>query len=145
MRFRKSAHGVYNTQYHIVWTPRYRRRILGKGVREYLEEILKHMEGLEGDIEVRMVNVQIDHVHIVAVIPPRASVARVVQYMKAESGKKLKEKFGFIREAVYGRGGMWSRGYCVSTVGLNEKAIMEYVEYQGKEDSGQLELIFGEE
>ena len=63
MRFRKSAHGVYNTQYHIVWTPRYRRRILGKGVREYLEEILKHMEGLEGDIEVRMVNVQIDHVH----------------------------------------------------------------------------------
>ena len=71
MRFRKSTHSVYNTQYHIVWTPRYRRKLLVKGVKEYLEKLFKNMDRLDEDIEVRKVNVQKDHVHIVIVIPPR--------------------------------------------------------------------------
>ncbi|MBI5873108.1 MAG: transposase, partial [Candidatus Omnitrophica bacterium] len=52
MRFRKSNHAVYNLQYHIVWTPRYRRKILVKGIKEYVETTLKHLEGLDEDIEV---------------------------------------------------------------------------------------------
>ena len=144
MRFRKSTHAIYNTQYHIVWTPRYRRKLLVKGVKEYLEKLFKNMERLDEDIEVRRVNVQEDHIHIVMVIPPRVSVASVIKYMKSLSGKKLKEKFEFMKNAMYGRGGIWSRGYCVSTVGLNEKAIMDYVEYQYKEDTGQLKLELGE-
>jgi len=144
MRFRKSTHSIYNTQYHIVWTPRYRRKILVEGVKEYLEKLFKNMDGIDEDIEVRKVNVQKDHVHIVIVIPPRVSVASIIKYMKSLSGKKLKEKFEFMKKAMYGRGGIWSRGYCVSTVGLNEKAIMDYVEYQYKEDSGQLKLELGE-
>ena len=71
MRFRKSTHAIYNTQYHIVWTPRYRGKLLVKGVQEYLEKLLLNMDGLDEDIEVRKVNVQDDHVHIVIVIPPR--------------------------------------------------------------------------
>lgn len=59
-------------------------------------------------------------------------------------GTKLKEKFEFMKKAMYERGGIWSRGYCISTVGLNEKAIMDYVEYQYKEDTGQLKLELGE-
>ena len=102
------------------------------------------MEGIDEDIEVRKVNVQIDHVHIIIVIPPRVSVASVIKYMKSLSGKKFKEKFAFMKKAIYGREGIWSRGYCVSTVGLNEKAIMNYVEYQYKEDTGQLKLELGE-
>ena len=82
----------YNTQYHIVWTPRYRCKILVKGVKEYLEKLLKELEGLQEDIEVRKVKVQEDHVHIVAVVPARVSVGRVVKFMKSASGKKLKEK-----------------------------------------------------
>ena len=144
MRFRKSTHAIYNTQYHIVWTPRYRRKILVKGVKEYLERLLSNMDELDEDIEVRKVNVLDDHVHIVIVIPPRVSVANVIKYMKSVSGAKLKEKFEFMKKAMYGRGGIWSRGYCVSTVGLNEKAIMDYVQYQYKEDTGQLELELGE-
>ena len=144
MRFRKSAHAVYNTEYHIVWTPRYRRRLLVKGVKEYLEKMLMHMEELDTDIEVKKVNVQDDHVHVVVVIPPRVSVASVVQYMKSNTGKKLKDKFEFMKKAIFGRGGIWSRGYCVSSIGLNEKAILSYVEHQGKDDSGQLELDFKE-
>ena len=144
MRFRKSAHAVYNTEYHIVWTPRYRRRLLVKGVKEYLEKMLMHMEELDTDIEVKKVNVQDDHVHVVVVIPPRVSVASVDQYMKSHTGKKLKDKFEFMKKAIFGRGGIWSRGYCVSSIGLNEKAILSYVEHQGKDDSGQLELDFKE-
>ena len=144
MRFRKSTHAIYNTQYHIVWTPRYRRKLLKKGAKEYLEKLFKNMERLDEDIEVRRVNVQEDHIHIVMVIPPRVSVASVIKYMKSLSGKKLKEKFEFMKNAMYGRGGIWSRGYCVSTIGLNEKAIMDYVEYQYKEDTGQLKLELGE-
>jgi len=143
MRFRKSTHSVYNTQYHIVWTPRYRRKILVKGIKEYLEKLFKNMDEIDEDIEVRKVNVQVDHVHMVIVIPPRVSVASVVRYMKSLSGKKLKERFDFMKKAIYGRGGIWSRGYCVSTVGLNEKAIMDYVEYQYREDTGQLKLELG--
>ncbi len=63
--------------------------------------------------------------------------------MKLVSGAKLKEKFEFVKKVMYGRGKIWSRGYCVSTVGLNEKAIMDYVEYQYKEDTGQLEPELG--
>jgi len=144
MRFRKSTHAIYNTQYHIVWTPRYRRKLLVKGVKEYLEKLLSNMDGLDEDIEVRKVNVLEDHVHIVIVIPPRVSIANVIKYMKSVSGTKLKEKFEFMKKAMYARGGIWSRGYCVSTVGLNEKVIMDYVEYQFKEDAGQLELELGE-
>jgi len=144
MRFIKSTHAIYNTQYHIVWTPRYRRKLLVNGVKEYLEKLFTNMEGIDEDIEVRKVNVQIDHVHIVMVIPPRVSVASVIKYMKSMSGKKLKEKFEFAKKVMYGRGRIWSRGYCVSTVGLNEKAIMDYVEYQYKEDTGQLKLELGE-
>jgi len=104
--------------------------------------MLQHLEGLNEDIEVVRVNVQPDHVHLVMVIPPRVSVAEVVGFMKSRTGKVLNEKFGFIKKAMYDKEGMWSRGYCVSSCGLDAKAILRYVEHQGKEDTGQLKLEF---
>ena len=140
MRFRKSTYCVYKTEYHIVWTPRYRRKIFVAGVKQYVEKLLPHIEGLEEDIEVIRVNVQPDHLHIVIVIPPRVSVADVIGYMKAQSSKAIKAKFPFLRKTYSGKEGIWSRGYCVSCIGINEKEIFAYVEYQSKEDRGQLEL-----
>ena len=95
---------------------------------------------MEEDIEVIRVNVQPDHLHIVIVIPPRVSVADVIGYMKAQSSKAIKAKFPFLRKTYSGKEGIWSRGYCVSCIGINEKEIFAYVEYQSKEDRGQLEL-----
>ena len=60
--------------------------------------------------------------------------------MKSQSGKLLKARFPFLEKVFWGREGIWSRGYCVSTVGINEKEILAYVEHQTKEDSGQLKL-----
>ena len=76
-----------------------------KGVQEYLEKLFTNIE-LDEDIEVKKVNVLADHVHMVVVIPPRVSVANVIKYMKSASGKKLKEKFDFMKKAIYGRGGI---------------------------------------
>ena len=126
-----------------VWTPRYRKKVLNAGVAKYLKRVLENLQGLHDDIEVKKVNVQPDHVHLIAVIPPRVSVADVVKYMKSKTGKLLNEKFEFIRQAMHEEAGMWSRGYCVSTIGLNEKIIMRYVDHQEKKDKGQLKLELG--
>ena len=70
-------------------------------------------------------------------------MAEVVQYIKTKTAQKLKAKFPFLQRAIYGREGIWSRGYCVSGIGMNEKEILAYVEYQDKEDRGQLKLDLG--
>jgi putative transposase len=142
MKFRKSAHAIYKTEYHLVWIPRYRRKIFVKGVKEYTEKLIVNLPELAPDIEVIKLNVQVDHVHIVAVIPPRYAVARVVQYIKSQTAKALKAKFPFLQKTYMAREGIWSRGYCVSCIGLDEKEILAYVEHQEKEDNGQLQLIF---
>ena len=142
MKFRKSTHAIYKTEYHLVWIPRYRRKVFVQGVKEYAEKLLSHIPELDPDIEVVKLNVQVDHVHMVVVIPPKYAVARVVQYIKSRSGKELKAKFPFLKKVYFSRGGIWSRGYCVSCIGLDEKEILAYVEHQEKEDKGQLQLAF---
>jgi len=141
MRFRKSTHAVYKTEYHVVWTPRYRRNLFSqKGVKAYAEKTINNTEGLEDDIEIIKVNIRPDHIHMIIIIPPRVSVARVVQYIKTQSSRKLKSKYSFMQKAIWGRSGIWSRGYCVSSIGMNEKTILAYVTHQEKEDKGQLKL-----
>ena len=129
MRFRKSNHSIYRTEYHLVWIPRYRRRIFTGGVRAYAQKVLTNLAGLEPDIEVVKLNVQVDHIHLVAVIPPRFAVAQVLSFIKTQSAKALKTKFPFLNK-LYTTEGIWSIGYCVSSVGLNEEQIRKYVKWQ---------------
>ena len=77
---------------------------------------------------------------MVVVIPPRIVVADAIRFIKIQSAKKLKAKFPFMQKTYTKKGGIWSRGYCVSCIGLNEKEILAYVEHQEKEDKGQLQL-----
>jgi putative transposase len=140
MRNCKSAHALYKTEYHLVWIPRYRRKIFVKGVKEYAVKILSHIPELDPDIEVIKLSVQVDHVHMVIVVPPRIAVAEVVQFIKSQSAKRIKAKFPFLHKTYASKEGIWSRGYCVSSIGLNEKEILAYVKYQEKEDKGQLQL-----
>ena len=98
MKFRKSVHAIYKTEYHLVWIPRYRRNVFVKGVKAYAEKLFTHLPELDSDIEVVKINVQVDHVHMVVVIPPRYAVARVVQYIKSQSAKALKAKFLFLQK-----------------------------------------------
>ena len=111
-----------------------------RGVREYTQKLLRNLDDLDPDMEVIKVNAPLDHIPMVVVIPPRVAVADVIQFLKSQSGTMLKAKFPFLQKLYWSRGGIWSRGYCVSSVGLNEKEILAYVTYQDKEDRGQLQL-----
>lgn len=128
--------------YHIVWIPRYRYEVLAKGVDSYLLIKLDEVRKYYPEIEYIERNVQPDHVHIVVSFPPKYSIASVVQILKANTGRALREKFEFIRKRYWGRGGMWSVGYFASTVGLDENMIKNYVRYQEQEDLGQAQLAF---
>jgi putative transposase len=124
----------------MVWIPRYRYKVLVKGVDEYLLKEMEEIRKNYPEIEYVQRNIQPDHVHIVLSFPPKYSIAKVVQIIKSNTGKAMWEKFDFLRKRYYGRGGIWSAGYFVSTVGLDEKLIERYVRYQEKEDLGQAKL-----
>ena len=124
----------------MVWIPRYRYKVLVKGVDEYMMKKMDEIRKNYPEIEYVQRNIQPDHVHLVLSFPPKYSIAKVVQIIKSNTGKAMWEKFDFLRQRYYGRGGIWSAGYFVSTVGLDEKLIERYVQYQEKEDLGQAKL-----
>ena len=140
METRLSGHGAYRTEYHIVWITKYRRRILNPGVKGYLSKlfakIMKEMPGCE----IVEQNMQLDHIHMLVVIPPKYAVSDVIGEMKQHTASKLREKFAWLEKVYWKERVVWSPGYFVSTVGLDEKQITEYVKWQGHQDSGQAKL-----
>ena len=94
------------------------------------------------EIEIMEVNTDKNHVHMLLSIPPKLSVSEVVKEIKAKTGLYMRRKFSFLDKVYWGQGGIWSRGYFVSTVGISESTIRKYIEMQGKEDSGQALLEF---
>ena len=142
MRLIKSAHTVYRTQYHIMWVTRFRRKILNKGVREYLETKLQETRKYYPDWELVTVGIAEDHLHLHMVIPPRYAVSMVVETLKKNTSRELSQKFRFLKQVYWDNEGIWSKGFFVSTVGINEAVIRKYVQMQGKEDTGQAQLEF---
>jgi len=140
VEIRKQAHCVYRCEYHLVWIPRYRYKVLKPGVKEYLDEKLKEVRKHYPEIEYRELSIQEDHVHLVVSFPPRMSISQVMQLIKSNTGRALKERFDFLKKTYYGAGGIWSVGYFASTIGLDAEMIKKYVRYQEKEDLGQAKL-----
>ncbi len=142
MEVRRSAHGVYRTQYHIVWIPKYRRRILNPGVGGYLRKLLSRvLRGMPG-CEVIELSVLVDHIHMVMVIPPKYAVSSVVGRMKGQTASWLRKKFLWLEKVYWKENVVWSPGYFVSTVGVDEETIRAYVKWQARQDSGQAKLEF---
>ena len=92
------------------------------------------------EVSILEMNHDKDHIHLLLSIPPKMRVSDVVRYIKSQSGRLMKRKFEYMRKAYYGSDGIWSDGYFVSTVGVNEHVIRKYIEHQGQEDSGQAQL-----
>ena len=140
METRLFGHGAYRTEYHIVWITKYRRRILNPGVKEYLSKLFpKVMKGMPG-CEILEQNIQVEHIHMVVVIPPKYAVSDVVGEIKQYTSGKMREKFAWLKKVYWKERVVWSPGYFVSTVGLDEKLISEYVRWQSHQDSGQAKL-----
>jgi putative transposase len=137
---RFSGHTVYSTEYHIVWIPKYRRRILNSGVKAYLEKLLpKVLETMPG-CEMVEYNMQFDHIHTVMVIPPKYSVSEVVGRIKGMTASRLRKRFGWLKNLYWVDNTVWSPGFFVSTVGIDEDKIRRYVRWQQSQDSGQAKL-----
>jgi len=139
---KKQGHSVYYTRYHLVIATKYRRKILKDGFGEYLKKLVIGIGRQIPEIEIVEVNTDKDHIHMLLSIPPKLSISEVVKEVKAKTGLYMRKKFPFLDKVYWGKGGIWSRGYFVSTVGISEATIKKYIEMQGKEDSGQALLEF---
>lgn len=140
MKLRKQAHTVYKTQYHIVFVTKYRRKILVKGVEDWLKLRFQEIRKYKPDLEYIAIGMDKDHVHLHMVIPPKYSVSEIVNQIKVNTSRDMKARFEFLEKVYWRIDSVWSVGFFVSTVGINETVIRKYVEIQGEEDSGQAEL-----
>jgi putative transposase len=141
MEVRLSAHGAYQHQYHVVWIPKYRRRILRGASKIFVQEQLPQIQYFHPDVEVQQWSVQIDHIPIVMVLPPKYAVSSIVGKMKANLSRHLRLRYPDLKRTYWGAV-LWSPGFFSSTVGLNEAVIRRYVEHQERVDKGQIQLEF---
>jgi putative transposase len=137
------SHCVFACDYHLVWPTKYRRQILNEGVQGYLQEFLKSWPEHHPDILLKTVNTDQDHIHMLVSIPPTKSVGMVVRTLKSITAAALNKQFPHLKKVYWGTDSIWSAGYFVSTVGINEDIIRRYIENQGLEDAGQTNLRLG--
>jgi putative transposase len=117
-RFKKLSHTLWHCQYHIVWTPKYRLRILeGEVSQEVLSCVRAFIE--QKNCEVSDLGVQKDHVHIVVMIAPKLCVSDYMGIIKSRTAIRVFNKFRKLKKKPYWGNHFWSRGYCVDTVGLD--------------------------
>ena len=141
--YRKNSHSIFLCDYHLVWSTKYRKAVLNEGVLAYLQEIIKALPKYHPDLIMKEINGESDHLHLLISIPPSRSVGEVVRIIKASTARDLKTKFPFLKEVYWGTSSIWSAGYFVSTVGVNEKIVRGYIQKQGQEDAGQAKLELG--
>ena len=140
MEYCKQAHVTYCTEYHLVFVTKYRRKVLKGGMSTYLKDSMKGIVKIFPEVEILTQETDLNHFHQLVSIPPKYSVAEVVKYLKGKTAYMMRRKFPFLDKVYYGVDGMWSDGYFVSTVGVNEETIRRYIDRQGLEDSGQVRL-----
>ena len=131
-RFQKLSHTVWECKYHLVWCPKYRFRVMQHDVRYYVRDVLREL-CRRHKVEILEGNVQTDHIHLVLSIPPSYCVSRVLGNLKGKSSIQIFRKFVGLRKKYYGQH-FWSRGYAVTTIGLDEEMIRKYVRWQQKKD-----------
>ncbi len=128
-RFKRLSHSIYECKYHIVFCPKYRYRILKGDVAVYVEQEIRQLCKQKDGIEILEMNVQPDHIHAVLSIPPKYAVSSVMGYLKGKLALRMFAQYEHLGKRYWGRH-LWSRGYCVSTVGLDEEKIRKYVKWQ---------------
>ena len=132
-RFRKLSHSIWHCHYHIIWVPKYRFRILGGRVGEEVSRCIRAFSEQQ-QAEITELNVQVDHVHLLVMIPPKVSVSDFVGTIKGRTAIRIFNQFKELKRSPYWGNHFWARGYCADTVGLDEEKIRTYVRYQEKKE-----------
>ena len=143
MGIKRTSHAVYDTKYHLVWAPKYRKWILRGDIQERVKNIFEEISR-NHEFEIEAMEIAEDHVHIFLSFPPRYSISRVVGMMKNISGSVIFKEHPEVKKQLWG-GQFWEDGYFVRTVGdkVTAEVIKKYIEYHRKEEKHpkQLELF----
>ena len=126
------AHTKYYTRYYIVFTPKYRRKIIYNQLRKDISEYFKKLCAYKG-VEIIEGHMMPDHVHMLVSIPPKMSVSSFMGYLKGKSAMMIFEYHANLKYK-FGNRHFWADGYYVSTVGLNEATVRKYIQEQEKDD-----------
>ena len=125
-------HTKWECKYHVIFIPKYRRKVLYKDLRRYLGEVFRRLaEQKESRIEEG--HLMPDHVHMMIAIPPKYAVSQVIGYIKGKSAIHLARTYGERKRNFVGQR-FWARGFFVSTVGRDEEVVREYIRRQEEED-----------
>ena len=109
---------------------------------EYLRKLLPTLMRSMPGVMLETIGFASDHLHMVVVIPPKYSISSVMGQLKSQSASRLRKSYPWLKKVYWNENIVWSSGYFVSSVGIDEHIIKSYVEHQGNEDSGQLKLNF---
>jgi putative transposase len=133
------AHTKWECKYHIVIVPKYRMKILYGRVKRRIGQILRELCRYK-DIELLEGHAMPDHIHMCISVPPKYSIAMTVGYLKGKSAIRIHREILKVTKGFTNKG-FWTRGYCVSTVGLNEQQVRDYIKNQEDLDRGQQGLL----
>ena len=118
-KYKKQSHVVWKCDYHIVWTPKYRFRVMTGLVKDLVEQDIRMLSEWKGCAVIEL-NVQADHVHLVVSIPPKVAVSELMGTLKGKLAIKHFKSYPQLKKKPYWGNHFWSRGYFVNTVGINE-------------------------
>lgn len=131
--FKRLSHSVWYCTYHIVICSKYRYRVLEGKTEVFVRNQLYQLASQKDKVVIEEINIQVDHVHLIISVPPKYSVSNMMGYLKGKLAIKLFNHQKELTRRYWGKH-FWSRGYCVSTVGLNETQIKKYVKWQQERD-----------
>ena len=131
-KYRTQSHAMYDCRYHVVWVTKYRFKVIDKDVEVSLKWIIKEICDWK-DIEIIEGSVQEEHVHLYLRIPPKYSISDAMKWIKGKSAERLLKKYEKLSKQYWGRH-LWARGYFVSTVGITDNMIREYIQKQRQQE-----------
>ncbi len=140
-RFKRMSHTIWHCEYHVVWTPKYRYRVMQGEVKEEVEICIREQSRQLG-CEVVELNVQVDHVQALVQIPPKISISEYMGRVKGKCALRVFSVCRDLRRKPDWGNHFWAPDYCVDTVGLDHEMIRKYVKWQEKEEQKQEQLRF---
>lgn len=140
MELKRTSHAVYDTKYHLVWAPKYRKWILRGDIRTKVEEVFQEIAG-NHDFEIDTLEVAQDHVHICLTFPPRYSISKVVGMLKSISASVIFREHPEVKRELWG-GEFREDGYFVRTVGdkVTAEVIRKYIRYHREQEKSPIQL-----
>lgn len=128
-----SRTSVYNINYHIVWSVKYRRRIISPEIESYMRDLIQLIADDKGFEVSEFESGEGDHVHLFVSAPPKLAPSRIVQYLKGITARKLYERFPDLRDRLW-KGQLWNHSFYIETIGdISEETICKYIEHQSKQ------------